>query len=156
MKGKYTTYTARNYENSGPDYLGVNLGYSLTFWGTPGLSHAIDLNIGYVKNDGWVIFPTFKPSSGFDISFGGGITLGTYRGKGIPQASSLGGLGTYFSYTRGLINYGYSKGYDDNLVHNWSFYSVGAGRGVPKIWNTQFGVTITSNPHYLRDFDWSN
>lgn len=56
----------------------------------------------------------------------------------------------------GGVSYGYVRGYDDNLNHSWNFFSVGITKGIRKNWSTQFGVTITPNPHYFRDFNWSN
>ncbi|MDL2303531.1 RHS repeat-associated core domain-containing protein [Dysgonomonas sp. OttesenSCG-928-D17] len=154
----YTTYTARNYQNSGPDYLGGTLSGALPNGLLFLTNTEIEMHIGYIKNDGWVIYPTVKEGIGFNLSIGAQATAGWYKGTQKMNAQSLEGYGYYANYSRGILSSGYSVGLDNQNNPVWNFISIGAGKGIPKSlkWSGQVGTSYTGSVHYLRNFSLSN
>lgn len=145
----YTSYTARNWENSGPDYLGVNASLNV-FVPASSKIHGVDLNIGYVKNDGWVIYPVTKAGLGWDISISGGITFGKYTGNKRPTGTSLEGIGTGLGGGYGPCSMDASVDYTDKTGYgrNWLLFSVNGGLGV----STVSGKIYQSTTHRVGYF----
>lgn len=147
-------YIPRNYENSGPDYLGGSISGAVPNGLLFMTNTEVSMNIGYVKNDGWVIFPTTKEGTGFNLSVGAQITAGWYIGSGTMSAGSMEGLGLYTNYSRSAFSSSLSVGLDEQGRPSWTFISLGAGKGIPKSmkWSTQTGVSNTAPIHYFRTF----
>ncbi len=150
----YDKYTKRTYENSGPDYLGVNASGSIPIPFVWVANYELELNVGYIKNNGWVLFPTYKISNGINLSVGGGLVLGLYKDIGKPTPASMKGDGTFVNYSYGLMTYEYSQGYNSKGRVNWDYLSVGIGKSFyPKNWSIRIGKVSTELPHYFRDIN---
>jgi hypothetical protein len=150
---EYSKYIARNWENSGPDYMSVDFGYS-TY---PILLHEGNLSLGYVKGDGIFLLNSWGLGTGLDISASIGISIGRYNGDGKPNAQSLSGLN--YKISGGIFKVGgsfsqditYSQGRHAYIGKNWSIGSFTFGPGISPV-SGSAALTYTLSPLYIYKF----
>ena len=117
---------------SGNFYVGGGIGY--------------DVNVGWVKEEGLFSNLALKPGPGVYVSWGLGLTLGDYKGKGRPNATALNNAGKHTSCS--LLCIEVSKGLDvSNKLHqiggNWNTTTIGGSFGSSMIAGGSGGASFT-------------
>ena len=121
---------------------------ALTFGGNYYVGGGIgyDINLGYIKGEGFFSNLSLKPGPGADVSWGVGLTVGDYRGDGSPNAKSLNGFGTHLSGS--LFGLEVSQGMDINYQAGkiggvWRTTTTGGSFGSSSLMGGSGGVSYT-------------
>ncbi|NOU48636.1 MAG: hypothetical protein HOO86_16465 [Bacteroidales bacterium] len=94
----------------------------------------VEAGLVYVKSDGFGTFITVKGGAGTDVSIGGSITLGWYKGDGSPTVESLKGRSFYIEKSGKVIDLSASVDYVPDygfqyLGRPWTTISTGYSKG---------------------------
>ncbi len=137
---------SRGINTEAPDMMGLQFSGN-AFLGGGG---AVDLTVGYMRNEGFFSNASLRIGVGVDISISAGIVTGNYTGGGSPTSSSLSGGSLYQNVGAGFMNCG--AGQDirpakkDNIGYNWNTRSIGVSFGTKTVYGGSAGVSITTKP----------
>ena len=112
-----------------PDAVAITI--PVTVMGAVGYSGS--LNFGFVGGHFGVWFNGGMAGGIPEVSLGAGITMGEYKGRGVPTFDSYMGHGKSVNAGIGLFSTGYSRGYANynDPDHTWNSYYGGISFGSP-------------------------